>query len=80
MSLRHFHIKDANGIWHTCYRIPGTDNAQSLLESLAPGPAKREAERLNREQAAAARSAAFENIPPHQRPVRGGIYTNEDPR
>jgi hypothetical protein len=76
--LHHFHHRAPDGIWHTVYRIQGTNNLQSMLEALTPGPAKAEADRLNREQLIAARAAAAAAQHPADRRLVSGFYTNQD--
>lgn len=78
MTLHHFTIQAIDGRWHAVYRVPLTGYLHSVTDDACRVSVERECRRLNDEQKrkdAAAQAAA---VPPADRPIPRGFYTDKD--
>lgn len=76
--LHHFPHQAIDGSWHTVYRRPTTGELQSVLDAPTKRAAQEEADRLNLEQARQTKASAALAVPPAERRLPKGFYTDED--
>lgn len=78
IMLHHFPHQAIDGSWHCVYRTPGCGS----LTSMGRGPTKQMAQdmadKLNAEQERNQRAAEAAAIPPSERPLAPGFYTDKD--
>lgn len=80
MTFRYFPHQAPDGAWHTVYRVPGTEDLQSVMDALTKRAAQSEADRLNRQLDREARANAAHAVPHNERMPAKGFYTDEDAR
>jgi len=76
--LHHFPHQAANGNWHAVYQCPGTTALHSIGDALCITGAQRMCDDANREQRAMHAQAMAAAMPPEERRIVKGFYTDED--
>lgn len=78
MSLHHFPHQAIDGRWHAVYRLPACRTLHSVMDAPCRQAVESECRRLNAEQVSKVSAAIAASVPPAERRLVAGFYTDKD--